>query len=83
MARRGKAGQGTARLLFIVILSDDTQGMARNHNKKMKLKDYIQAVLELIPEDIDCGITFDVGVDTDMEINQDSPNRVKFTCKRK
>ena len=49
----------------------------------MKLKDYIKEVLETIPDDIDAGITFDIGLNNDMEVDNASPNRVKFSCRRK
>lgn len=49
----------------------------------MKLSDYIR---EVLTEANGIGlqeITFDLGVDTDLHISEDSKNRIKFTVKRR
>lgn len=54
--------------------------------RKMQLKDFIKEVLNKIEEigkENIIGITFDLGLDTDMEVNENSPNRIKFSIKPK
>ena len=48
----------------------------------MKLSDFIKTTLKSLPKDIE-SVSFDLGLNPDMEVNNDSPNRVKFSLKRK
>jgi len=50
----------------------------------MELKELIQSVCKEIPEELDAGITFEIGLNSDGKtINQNSLNRIKFSIKRK
>ena len=49
----------------------------------MKLKDFMKYVLEEFNNSLEVGITFDLGIDNDMEINSESKNRIKFSIKNK
>jgi len=44
----------------------------------VKLKDYIKEVLASIPRGEYGHVEFDVGVEPDMEVNQNSKNKIKF-----
>jgi len=43
----------------------------------MKLKDFIAKALECIEEGVS-EVTFDLGVESDMKVNPNSLNRIKF-----
>ena len=46
----------------------------------MKLKEYLKAVVkELNNIDRSLEVGFDLGLEPDMEVNQESKNRIKFT----
>ena len=50
----------------------------------MKVSDYIRTIIEATENSADViGITFDLGVDTDMTVNEKSLNRVKFSIRRR
>ena len=48
----------------------------------MKLEKYIKTVLENIKDPLVFEVEFDIGVEPDMTVNSESPNRVKFTVTR-
>jgi len=49
----------------------------------MKLKDYVKAIGKIMELEDVYGVTVEVGLDTDMTVNEMSPNRITFSFKRK